>query len=318
MLLSIHNALKSEYESNILGTVSYDKINPDLNIKKNEYEYINLSNLIKLNHSVIFVHERKFLFLFHLFIKLFLLEIDVIYIHHSLLYGHKYLTWFPDHVVGISDSGIENLISYFGVPKDHISKIHNCVEDTYRPYIKTYKKDGIIHVLVVANITDVKRQKLIYTHLKDTLRNDVVITFAGTGTDLAYLQEKTKHDGRFNFIGFSNNVKKLIMESDYTMLFSEKEGLPISLIESAMLATPVICNNVGGNTEIVENEYNGFVRNDWEQLSSLLNSLQSISEENYQMLCKNSRDRYLSCFSVELFNKKYLSLVREMGVRHRS
>ena len=116
VLLSIHNALKSEYESNILGTVSYDKINPDLNIKKNEYEYINLSNLIKLNHSVIFVHERKFLFLFHLFIKLFLLEIDVIYIHHSLLYGHKYLTWFPDHVVGISDSGIENLISYFGVP----------------------------------------------------------------------------------------------------------------------------------------------------------------------------------------------------------
>jgi glycosyltransferase involved in cell wall biosynthesis len=96
------------------------------------------------------------------------------------------------------------------------------------------------------------------------------------------------------------------------MLFSEYEGLPVSLIEATMMGLPIICNDVGGNTEIAINDYNALVCNDWDGLLSVLNRLEYIDEGIYKQMSKNSREQYLKYFSFGIFKSKYIDYLSKL------
>lgn len=101
-------------------------------------------------------------------------------------------------------------------------------------------------------------------------------------------------------------------QCDYTMLFSIKEGLPITLIEATMCSMPIICNNVGGNLEIAEDGYNAMEVNSWEQLLATLNKLPTLTEHQYMDLANNSRNMYLKKFTFQIFQKGYLELLKRI------
>ena len=98
------------------------------------------------------------------------------------------------------------------------------------------------------------------------------------------------------------------------MLFSEHEGLPITLIEAAMTGTPIVCNNVGGNPEVVTDRMSGFVleKNDWNGLAAVLNSFSSISKAEYQRMSEAARKQYLDRFTFEKFRSSYLALLSHL------
>jgi glycosyltransferase involved in cell wall biosynthesis len=66
---------------------------------------------------------------------------------------------------------------------------------------------------------------------------------------------------------------------------------------------------VGGNLEIAKDGYNAFVCNNWEDLAERLNSLESVSEEEYNQLSKNSRIQYERYFDYEIFKSKYIDYI---------
>lgn len=306
VLMDVHHALCEEYDAKIVGTIHYKEVHKDLGIKPEEY--VQMKNPFMFRGSIVILHERKFLMMFWLLNHVLFQNIKLVYIHHNMLYGHKFMTRLPEHIVAISDEGIRNLTDYFGTPREHITKIYNCVVDVH-PKPHPVPKGDKIRLLLPARINAQKRQLDIVDHLKEKLSHNVTIFFAGIGPDLENLKEKIKDDDRFVSLGFCSDIYNLLHDMDYMLLFSAHEGLPISLIEADMLGTPVITNDVGGNSEIVHDGENGFIINDWNALADCLNSLADISKDKYESMSKSGRKIYLEHFTYEAFKAKYLKLL---------
>lgn len=306
VLISIHEAIKNNFEAKIVGTIPWNNINKDLHIRKTEY--VKLKNPFVFRDSIVILHQRKFLIVFWLLNKIFNLHCSVVYVHHSLLYGNRLLTIMPQNIVAISDSGIENLNHYFNVPLSHIHKIYNCVVDVNPPKHKLPDRSNI-YVLYPARIDHNKRQLEIIDKLLGRLDHRVKIFFAGDGPLYSELYDKIKQSDQFYALGFKSDMISLLLQADYVLLFSMFEGLSISLIEATMCGVPIICNSVGGNLEIAESQKNAFVVDEWDKLTSVLNSLPNISHQQYQRMSEESRKKYEANFTFEKFKSNYVELL---------
>lgn len=308
VVMDVHHAVRDNFEARIIGTVPYGRVQPDLGIAKEEY--MRLRNPFVLRHATVIVHERKYLLLFWLLNALFFLDLKMVYVHHSLLFGHRLTTVLPKTVVAISDSGVENLHHYFRVPLENIHKIHNCVKDI-GPAPHNRYEGGMVRLLLAARVNNVKRQLEIVEHLKGKLSENVMITFAGTGPNYDKLRDMVKHLPNFECLGYRSDIYDLLAQSHYLLLFSEHEGLPITLIEAMMTGLPAVCSNVGGCAEIVENGENGFVldKDNWQGLADTLNQLPGITSSQYEAMSRKSRLKYEQCFTFEQFRQAYIKLI---------
>lgn len=308
VMLDIHEALREGYDAKIIGTIPYDKVDRALRI--GERDYVRFRNPLMFRNSVVIVHERRLLPLMWVLTHIPGLNVKCIYVHHNELYGNKRLSLFPKNIVAISDAGIKNLTEYFGVPRANITKIHNCVRETSpcESRTKKFAPDNIT-ILYPARINSVKRQIEIVNHLKGKLDPRVRILFAGTGPQYEELKSMCKDSSQFQALGFRDDIPLLMSISDFVMLFSSQEGLPISLIEGAIFSLPLICNNVGGNYEIAQEGRNLVKITNWDELILTLNTLPLMSEREYDSLSQSSRDIYIGNFTFDIFKTKYTRLI---------
>lgn len=314
VMMDIHEALKP-FGAKIIGTVPMEKVNKDLGI--NESDYIQFNGYGRLKGSVVIVHERRYLPIFWVLNKILRFDIELIYVHHNELYGQRLLSRFPKHVVAISDAGIKNLTEYFGVKREYISKIHNCVRkpDGFRAKRKEFNPEEIT-ILYPARINSVKRQVEIVRNLRGKLSDKVRILFAGEGPEYEELQKECGDSTQFVALGFRADVPELMQQSDFMMLYSRHEGLPISLIEATMTGTPIICNNVGGNCEIAFDGRNALVPESWEELTQTLNLLPELSKETYASMSRASVEVYERYYRFEKFADGYRILIKQLECGH--
>lgn len=310
VLLDIHEALKEEFDVKIVGNLPFDKVNGSLGIS--EDDYVRFKTPLMFRNSVVIIHERRLLPFMWILTHVPGLNIKCIYVHHNELYGNKKLSLFPKNIVAISDAGIKNLTDYFGVSKAHITKIHNCVrEKSFKHRTKEFNPNNIT-ILYPARINDVKRQIEIVNNLKGKLDSRIKILFAGTGPQLGEFEKLCKGSEQFKPLGFRNDIPELMQQCDFMMLFSKHEGLPISLIEATQIGLPAICNNVGGNTEIIQNGENGFVVYDWEMLITTLNKLPELSQNDMKKMSEAGREIYLQNFNFNIFKENYCNLIKNI------
>lgn len=311
VLMDVHHAVQDEYEAKIVGTISYGQVHKDLGIRKSEY--IRWCNPFLFRKSIVILHERKFLLLFWLLNNLLFQRIKLVYIHHNVFNNHRRMSVMPETVVAISDEGVENLHRFFRVPLPNIHKIYNCVKDIQPEPHKPYE-GGEVNILYPARINDVKRQTEIVKQLDDKLAPEIKIHFAGTGPEAQSLQKAIQGKHNFEYLGYRSDIYQLLQEYNYVMLFSKHEGLPITLIESAMCGTPAICNDVGGNPEVVCNNVSGFVlgKDDWQGLIQTINNLPKITATEYQEMSSSSRKQYLKSFTFDSFKQNYRALLQTL------
>lgn len=307
VMLDVHHALKDVYQAKIVGTISFDKVRKEHGISKEEY--IKFSNPFIFYNSIVVVHERKLLILFWILNNLLFQKIKIIYVHHSLLYNHKFITKLPKTIVAIADKGIENLVGYFKAPKENIHKIYNCVVDSNKKKHPDKHLDKVT-LLLPGRINNFKQQFEIVRQLKGKLDKRILIRFAGDGERLDELKNICSDDPNFEVLGYRNDIISLLEETDYIFLFSTQEGLSITLIEGTMVGMPIVCNSVGGNPEICHDGKNGWVLNDWDALIKTLNNLPNVSQEDYRRMCNESRKIYEENFTFDIFKEKYLKLLQ--------
>ena len=308
VMMDIHYAMSDEYESYVVGNVSYQNVDKNLGLSKSEYK--RWVNPFLFRNSVVFIHERKALLIFW-FLNFFLFQnIKLVYVHHNIMYGYKWAPM-PKCVIAISDRCSENLTDYFGVKPQLIHKIFNCVKDIHPNEHKLPSGDKI-KILLPARINEQKQQLEIVKNLNGKLVHNVEILFAGTGPYYNQLEQLVKEDKNFRVLGFRSDIHQLLQECDYMMLFSKHEGLPITLIEATMCGTPIICNDVGGNLEIAHNNENAYVTDSWGELASIINSLPEVTQDEYSRRSKNSRKIYEQYFTFTNFKKQYLDLVSKI------
>lgn len=99
--------------------------------------------------------------------------------------------------------------------------------------------------------------------LKEHGHDGVTILIAGEGTlrtGMENLADKYELDEtRIKFLGYLANPMELMARSDFTILTSNSEGIPMSVLESMATKTPSIAPAVGGIPEIIDDGIDGFL-----------------------------------------------------------
>jgi len=109
----------------------------------------------------------------------------------------------------------------------------------------------------------------------------------------------------FNYMGQDNKIQFFLNKFDIACLPSYREGLPRSLLECMASKLPIITTNVPGNSEVVKNNYNGFLvkKKTPLQLAKALNKL--ILNRNLRLkMGKNSLKMCELNFSTTIIFKK--------------
>ncbi|MDR2026109.1 MAG: glycosyltransferase family 4 protein [Prevotellaceae bacterium] len=108
-------------------------------------------------------------------------------------------------------------------------------------------------------------------------------------------------------LGSIKNAYRYIPFADLSVLMSDYEGLPVSVIESLLFGKPVIASNVGGIPEIL-NGTNGFALDNDPALFVEKILFYLDNKESYMAACRAARQTYEDKFTVNHMYKKYLSL----------
>ena len=136
------------------------------------------------------------------------------------------------------------------VPKEMIYKLHES-EDKYI-------------ICFVGELYKAKNQRMLICALPEIQIKipNAVLWFVGDGVDrqnLVDLSEKLNLSNSVYFMGRRKNPFDYIRACDLYVSASEKEGLPFNILEALGCGKTVICSDIKGHRDIIENGKSGFL-----------------------------------------------------------
>lgn len=152
---------------------------------------------------------------------------------------------------------------------------------------------GILDICEAARKSDVENIKFLIVGdgpLKEELQEE-------------YSTEISNH--KLLFFGKTSNVLSLLCASDVFLFGTYHENLSNALLEAMTVGLPVVVTNVGGNMEVVEENYNGYFisPNDPDDINAKINSLNE-NKKLCKYFSKNSRNIIENKFSQKVIYEK--------------
>ncbi|MEN8129858.1 MAG: glycosyltransferase [Pseudomonadota bacterium] len=176
--------------------------------------------------------------------------------------------------------------------------------------------DGL-SVVLVANIRPIKRVEDAVRALRLALDSVPGITLYvigdGDSTQLEQLGAELGIGSSLRFLGARTDIPQLLRRFDVGILCSESEGFSNALIEYMQAGLAVVCSNVGGNPEIIENGVNGFLfcMGDAHALASHLVQLAE-NEQLRTQLADAGRGKVRSNYALSRYIDRHQSLYHEL------
>lgn len=129
------------------------------------------------------------------------------------------------------------------------------------------------------------------------------ISFSSSGNDY-------KSSALFTFTSWRKDMDVVLAGLDLVILTSFNEGTPVSIMEAMAAAKPVIASNVGGIAELFQNNQNGTLYQNIQDLPGI--SLQLLqNQEHYSTICQNAQHFAQSQLSlsgqVSILKQAYLN-----------
>src|SRR5690606_4437950 len=194
---------------------------------------------------------------------------------------------------------------YNTIPKINLSKKNN--EFTDFKYILFYgrfenKSKNLLFLLDAYRRSDLPKENI---HL----------FLMGKGKDQLIIEQKIKEytlNDLIKIIPQHANPFNIVSKALFTVMTSNYEGFPLTMIESLALGVPVVCTNFqSGPTELIIHKQNGLIVS--KALSAFASALNKmIADKNlYENCCKNAKEsvRHLS---TEIIQKKWKNLIEEV------
>lgn len=169
-------------------------------------------------------------------------------------------------------------------------------------------------ILCVAEFTANKNQQFllkVMQGLKEKIPQFYLV-FAGIGEhleDCKQIAHKLGINNRTKFLGYiTQNMQDLYRSSDILVAASCREGLPVNVIEGMASGLPVVCTDIRGHRDLVQNGKNGylFAVDDTAGAESAVLKIYSDRTLRAQMGRKNTDD--VKKYSFEIAREKMAAL----------
>lgn len=133
---------------------------------------------------------------------------------------------------------------------------------TLRKSLGLKKSDFVM--IYPAELNENKNQKMLIEVMKVLVEKDKSyhILFAGKDSIDGYYQKMVSNYGlgkNIHFLGYRNDIQKLLQISNMSLSASLREGLPVNIMEAQMAGIPSVVTNCRGNRDLVINGQNGYV-----------------------------------------------------------
>ena len=84
------------------------------------------------------------------------------------------------------------------------------------------------------------------------------------------------------------------------------------LLEALACGTPVVAFDLGGNSDMIENQKNGYLAQPFDT-TDLANGIKWVlNNQNYDQLCQRVREKVLKEFDSQVVAKRYIKLYEEI------
>ena len=253
---------------------------------------------------------------------------------------HRYLTFFRNKVIAVSDDVKQFLHDNVGIPKDKLLTIHNGIDVTKfskgngssnKRQELGLKKDDII-LIAVGRLNPVKDYDTLIraiSQIKQELANKYIfkliivgpetkdhLSGGGTLLRLRNLANDLNVDDRIAFLGKRADIPELLGTADVFVQTSLTEGLSMSIMEAMSCQLPVVATNVGGNKELISDGETGYLvpSRDAQAVAKALKT-QILDDTLRLRMGANGRQRILNKFSLEHMTKRYESLYLSAGLK---
>lgn len=220
-----------------------------------------------------------------------------------------------DAIGFVADTPRQHFCQLYSFPRERTFFVYNGIPDIPAPQRRENGGDGKIKLVCVGTLCERKNQAGILKALS-TLPYEVQrkyhLTLVGDGEERESLEELAKGlETEVVFTGSTTRVDEYLKQADCFILFSQNEGLPISIIEAMRSGLPVISTTVAGIPELVDDGLNGYlVSPDAEELSK---RLRKIVEErpDLQQMGQESRRLFEQNFTREQMILNYCKVLQD-------
>jgi len=137
------------------------------------------------------------------------------------------------------------------------------------------------------------------------VHNTAQLLLVGDGPEREKFENKAKTIPGITFTGLVVNPIEYLAKSDVFVLPTYHEGFSIALVEACMQGLPIIATRIGGNVEIIKDDYNG-VLIPKEDVKSLFEAMKLLFEDSKlrKSFGENARSVYEEEFDFKLIIEK--------------
>jgi glycosyltransferase involved in cell wall biosynthesis len=225
-----------------------------------------------------------------------------------------------DHIIALTNID-KGKLSALGYPRERITVIPNGIDERkflHREHFVEKRKG--FKILCVSRFARNKGYEILIQALKLIKEKfDFYAYFVGSVADANYfsyirhlvIREKLEENVTFGISINDAQLTDCYLSSDIFVLPSRMETLPLVILEAMYAGLPIISTRVGGISEIVENDVNGFLieAGNPVQLSEKLINLMKDSDKRKEMSVANKRKAgnytwdKIAAKTFELYNK---------------
>ncbi|MBD8082223.1 glycosyltransferase [Chryseobacterium caseinilyticum] len=210
-------------------------------------------------------------------------------------------------IVGVSNYDLENLKSEGIV--NNIHKIQNGIkdfahdnDDTHEDLFADFRQSEDTKVILsIARLAPPKRFDIFCQLADKFLDQDVIFAWIGNKTP-----EKNIPKNVILF-GEKKDAFRHYRNADIAVLFSNYEGLPMSLIEALCFSKPIVASDVGGISELIDGNGAVAANDDLHKMQKTITFM--LNNQNiYDKFAEQSRNIFEDKFNVDVMYNKYKEL----------
>ena len=234
---------------------------------------------------------------------------------HSLAQKRQYRSWLTPiyryfyerhiHAVTISEQCWQSYVDLYGmtnalrIGNGRSTMIPSTEIQSVEIEIQGYRKDDGTRIFIhVARCSEAKNEPLLFKTFSRLYRENKNCTLLIIGANYdspkyKYLLEEATPN--IHWLGLKNNVCDYLMKSDFFILSSEWEGLPISLLEALSVGTIPICTPAGGIPDVIKDRTIGFLSPSMDEedfYRTIIDALQGFESFNKEKLIEYFQNNY--------------------------
>lgn len=313
---------------------------------KNKYNFLVLLELKKYikenNFDILHIHLEKSTLIAYLLKRLFKIKQEIIIHEHGGIFMDKHFYFkllksmekYTKYYIAVSNKTKAKLEENANIDKSKIQIIYNFIDlDKFKPQTKQEVKKlkqkfkikeneltlGFVGRLSYEKGCDILIESLKYLKENKNFPNFKLLII-GDGALKEELQIQVKElnlQENVKFLGFQSNPNQIMPIFDIQIVPSRSESFGISAIESQSMKIPIICSNIDGLSEIIENNKTGFLfesqnsqnlANKIEEISYNLNTKTFKNKKQFKLIdirqtLKNAKENSKK-FSFSIFSEK--------------